>query len=161
MSPKGRKPPIDIKAIEEKAKFPRGEYVEVVVYNPRVAAGHPAQIFDEEVKEIIHIKRSFLPTAEQNAEKLFCFEIKGDSMMGAGIYEEDLCVFKPVYFHGEVKNKDIVLARIEGALTLKRILKNRRPHILRAENKNYPDIELKTEEHAILGKWLVVIGKER
>ena len=155
------KPVVDIKAIEEKAKFPYGRFADVALYLGRVAAGHPSEIFDEEIKEYIKVDLRLIKRETPNPKELFCLEVKSDSMAGAGIMEEDLCVFKPVYTHGEIKHKDIVLARIEGALTLKRFMKNVKPNILRAENPKYPDIELKTEEHVILAKWLLVIGQTR
>lgn len=68
--------------------------------------------------------------------RTFALEVRGDSMMGAGILERDVVILE----HAEPRNRDIVAALIDGDVTLKRYLvENGRP-FLRAENPLYPDL---------------------
>ena len=66
----------------------------------------------------------------------FFMRAKGDSMMGAGIFPNDILVIdrsiKPL-------NKHIIVAHINGEFTLKRLIytANSQQPILQAENPNY------------------------
>ncbi len=153
-------PKIDIKEIEERVKFPSGRMAEVGLMYGRVAAGHPAEIFEtKEPKKTYHIDKLLLGI--NDTKDIFALEVKGDSMMGAGIFKEDIVVFKPVYSLSELKNKAIVLASIDGELTLKRIIKDKQPYTLKAENPKYSDIELRTDQHIIVAKFLLLISGKR
>ena len=68
--------------------------------------------------------------------KTFALEVRGDSMIGAGILERDVVILE----HAEPRNRDIVAALIDGDVTLKRyVIENGQP-FLRAENPSYPDL---------------------
>ncbi len=147
---------IDIKKIEEEVKYPHGRMAELYHVDGRVAAGTPSEIFEEEPRARFQVDRLLLKNSR--TKELFSIEVKGDSMEGAGIYEDNIIILQPVYSASDIRHRDIVLARIEGALTLKRILKKRKPHVLHAENPDYKDIELNSEKHVILGR---AIGQYR
>jgi len=68
--------------------------------------------------------------------RTFALEVRGDSMMGAGILERDVVILE----HAEPRNRDIVAALIDGDVTLKRYLIDRGIPFLRAENPLYPDL---------------------
>lgn len=72
-------------------------------------------------------------------------------MLGAGIRSGDLLVVDRVL---EAGNEDIVIAAVDGELTVKRLEK--RPDRIRllAENPGYPPIELKDGQDLTL--WRVV-----
>jgi len=99
----------------------------------RVAAGKPG-ISDEYVEGHIVIDKRI-----SKGEKVFGLRVKGDSMVGAGIFEGDIAVVKQKQIPDE---GEIVVAMIDGEVTLKRFLKKNGKPILRAENPNYQDIEL-------------------
>jgi repressor LexA len=68
--------------------------------------------------------------------KTFALEVRGDSMIGAGILERDVVILE----HAAPRNRDIVAALIDGDVTLKRyFIENGQP-FLRAENPLYPDL---------------------
>lgn len=68
--------------------------------------------------------------------RTFALEVRGDSMVGAGILNRDVVILE----FAEPRHRDIVAALIDGETTLKRFLiQNRRP-FLRAENPDYPDL---------------------
>lgn len=68
--------------------------------------------------------------------KSFALEVKGDSMIGAGILEGDHVVLE----QSTPRNGDIVAALIDGEVTLKRYLLRDGSPFLRAENPSYPDL---------------------
>jgi repressor LexA len=72
-----------------------------------------------------------------NSKDYFLLEVTGQSMIDAGIYEGDLVVIDT---KKTPKNGDIVVALVDGANTLKRLIKEGNQTYLRAENKNYKDI---------------------
>ncbi len=68
--------------------------------------------------------------------KLFALRVRGDSMIGANIVENDVVFLTP----REARPNDIVAALIDGESTLKRFLLQRGRAFLRAENPRYPDL---------------------
>jgi len=68
--------------------------------------------------------------------KTFALEVRGDSMIGAGILDRDVVILE----HAEPWNRDIVAALIDGEVTLKRYLVEGGIPFLRAENPLYPDL---------------------
>jgi repressor LexA len=73
--------------------------------------------------------------------KLFALRVRGDSMIGANIVENDVVFLSP----REPRPLDIVAALIDGESTLKRFLLQRGRAFLRAENPRYPDLIPSTE----------------
>jgi len=68
--------------------------------------------------------------------KTFALEVRGDSMIGAGILDRDVVILE----HSVPRNRDIVAALIDGDVTLKRYLVEEGQPFLRAENPLYPDL---------------------
>lgn len=114
----------------------------------RVAAGRP--LLTEENFE------GFLTVAGEMARgKVFALQVKGDSMIEAGILDGDCVIVK---CQETAENGEIVCALIDGEATLKRFYKKGDAVTLRAENKNYAPITVSEGEFRILGK---VIGLTR
>lgn len=72
-----------------------------------------------------------------NATDYFLLNVKGESMIDAGIFEGDLVL---VNTKKTPKNGDIVVGLIDGGNTLKRFIKDGSKVYLKAENKLYNDI---------------------
>jgi repressor LexA len=68
--------------------------------------------------------------------RTFALEVRGDSMIGAGILDRDVVILE----HAQPRNRDIVAALIDGDVTLKRYLVEKGSPFLRAENPLYPDL---------------------
>ena len=84
----------------------------------------------------------------------FCLRAKGDSMIGARIYDGDIVFIKS---QSMVENGEIAVALIGDEATLKRVMyyPDKNMLILKPENTNYQDIVLIGEELntvRILGK---------
>lgn len=114
----------------------------------RVPAGKP--FFSEENSEGL-----LTIPADLGSGKLFALQVKGDSMIGAGILEGDRVIVKQ---QGTAENGEIVCALIDGEVTLKRFYKKAGVITLKAENENYPPITVSQGEFRIVGR---VVGLMR
>ncbi|MCZ6852853.1 MAG: transcriptional repressor LexA [Gammaproteobacteria bacterium] len=118
----------------------------------RVAAGCPI-LAEEHIEDRIDMPVGFFhPRAD------FLLRVHGDSMCEAGILDGDLLA---VHKTPEASNGQIVVARIEDEVTVKRFqrTRNRSKIILLPENKNYSPIEvdLRKQEFQIEGLSVGVI----
>ena len=85
----------------------------------------------------------------------FFLRVQGDSMVEAGILDNDLVGIKKT---NNVENGEIVVARIDEDVTLKRFSKNKTSIKLIAENSAYEDIHVSEQtDFAIEGKAVGVI----
>ena len=111
-----------------------------------VRAGFPSPAADHSQKRIDlndHLIR--------NKEATFIFKVKGDSMIGAGIYEGDALVIDRSI---EAKHGNIVLAVLNNEFTVKRLYRRGGVIKLVPENKIYPPIVVKDGEELVI--WGVV-----
>jgi repressor LexA len=114
----------------------------------RVPAGKPF-LSEENVEGLLTI------TNDMGSGKLFALQVKGDSMIDAGILEGDRVIVKQ---QGTAENGEIVCALIEGEATLKRFYRKNGVVTLKAENQKYPPITVSQGEFRVLGK---VVGLMR
>ena len=101
----------------------------------RVAAGNPI-LAKEHIEDYCELPASFF---SPNADYLL--QVCGDSMIECGIMDGDLLA---VHRTQNVNNGDIVVARIEDEVTVKRFKRSRSKHqvTLLPENKDYSPIEV-------------------
>ncbi len=112
----------------------------------RVAAGTPSYAM-EEVEDVFLLPRSLVGEG-----RLFALRVRGDSMVGAGIFEGDLVVVR------EQPGADpgsIVAALMGEEATVKRLVRRGGRWLLVAENPNYEP--LPAEGARILGKVVAVL----
>ena len=104
----------------------------------RVAAGAPI-LAAEHVEEEFNIDPSLFSIKPD-----YLLRVKGMSMKDAGIMEDDLIAVKKTQ---EIKNGDIVIARIEDEVTVKYFQRSA-PNIvhLKPANEEFSDIEVNLEE---------------
>ncbi len=122
----------------------------------RVAAGDPI-LAQEHIEDTVDVPATlFHPNAH------FLLRVRGDSMVDAGILDGDLLA---VHQTTDVRNGDIVVARIEGIedeVTVKRFRrKSRSKLLLLPENPDYEPIEvnLRNTQFAIEGLSVGVIRR--
>jgi DNA polymerase V len=84
-------------------------------------------------------------------DSTFFFRAEGDSMVGAGIYEGDLLVVDRSLTPA---SGSIVIAVVDGILTVRRLIQKKTVVILKPENPAYQDIEFKDGQE--LQVWGVV-----
>ena len=93
----------------------------------------------------------------KKAGKNFALKVKGESMIKAGIFEGDIVI---VASGSEVKNNDIVVAMVDGEVTVKTFLKKEDKVILNPENEKFkPILVSEKNEFSILGKVTGVFRK--
>ncbi len=107
----------------------------------RVAAGSPI-LAEEHIEDYCQLPSDFF-TPPAN----YFLEVHGDSMIDVGINDGDLLA---VHRTENVKNGQIVVARIEDETAVKRYQRQRNSHMVKliAENANYAPIEVDLREKA-------------
>ncbi|MHB1285489.1 MAG: transcriptional repressor LexA [Leptospirales bacterium] len=81
----------------------------------------------------------------------FILKVQGDSMTGAGIFEGDFAFIRKTR---DVRSGDLVVAQMQGEITLKQFLVQKNRIVLRAANPRYPDrvVSPEEEENLIQGR---------
>jgi repressor LexA len=115
----------------------------------RVPAGKPF-LSEENVEGLLTI------TDDIASGKLFALQVKGDSMIDAGILDGDRVIVKQ---QGTAENGEIVCALVEGEATLKRFYKKDGVITLKAENEKYAPIVVSEGEFRIAGRIVGLMRK--
>ncbi len=102
------------------------------LFDSKIRAGF-ATVMDDEIDKLI----SFDEELNLNSPSVFVFKVSGDSMVNLGIFEGDYVSIRKT---SEAKDKDIVLANIDGAFTLKTYRKEGAKVWLEAANPAYKNL---------------------
>ncbi|MEX2322858.1 MAG: transcriptional repressor LexA [Acidimicrobiia bacterium] len=114
----------------------------------RIAAGSPI-LAEEDIEEIFP-----LPTELVGNDPVFMLRVRGDSMIGAGIFDGDFVVVRR---QPEARNGEIVAALIDGEeATVKRFRREADRVVLLSENPAYEPIVLHGGVE-IIGKVVAVL----
>lgn len=113
-----------------------------------VQAGSP-HLAEEQIEEWINLPTSLI----RGRRDVFLLKVRGESMINAGIYEDDLVIVRPTK---DVKHNDIVVALLHDEATVKRFIQIKNRSYLKAENPKFKDIYPK-EEWMVQGKVVGVI----
>jgi len=107
----------------------------------RVAAGSPI-LAEEHIEDHIAIPADFFKPAAD-----YFLRVHGDSMIKVGIFDGDFLAVKRT---SDVHNGQIVVARIEDEVTVKRLDRAKNGYTVRliAENDHYAPIEVDLREQA-------------
>lgn len=121
------------------------------LYTSKVAAGFPSPADD-------HIEQRLNPSdyLVENDAATFFVRVKGDSMIEAGIFDNDVLVIDRSRTR---QTGDIVLAMLDGEFTVKILEQSKKGVNLIPANRNYSAIEIKKEQS--LEIWGVVTGSMR
>ena len=115
-----------------------------------VTAGNPIEAI-EQPENFFTIPTTFINPNKQ----FFALKVSGDSMINAGIYEDDIVIIEQ---SNSIKDGDIVVAMTDDAeVTLKRFFKEKDYARLEPENEKYAPIILKIGK--ILGKAISLYRK--
>ena len=115
----------------------------------RVPAGKPF-LSEENTEGLLSIP------SDMGSGKLFALQVKGDSMIGAGIMDGDRVIVRQ---QGTAENGEIVCAVIDGEATLKRFYKKNGVVTLKAENEQYRPITVSAGEFRVAGKIIGLLRK--
>lgn len=113
-----------------------------------IQAGSP-HLAEENIEDWINLPQTLV----RGRRDVFLLRVRGNSMIDAGIFEDDLVIVRPTK---EAKNRDIVVALLHDEATVKRLIYVKNRAYLKAENKDYANIYPK-EEWMIQGKVVGVI----
>ena len=102
-----------------------------------VSAGFPSPA-DDYIDRMLDLNELLI----KNPSATFFVRVAGESMKDAGIYDGDILIVDRSL---ESRNGKIVIAVVNGELTVKRLIKNNGSCKLAAENPNYPSLEITDE----------------
>jgi repressor LexA len=114
-----------------------------------VAAGFPI-LAEENVERYVQVPRHLI----KNEGRYYALRVRGDSMINAGIYDDDLVIVRAT---NVAHHNDIVVALVHDEVTVKRLVFQGGTAFLQSENPEYPNI-FPEEAWTIQGK---VIGLVR
>jgi repressor LexA len=118
----------------------------------RVAAGAPI-LAEDNVEELVDV-----PGFLRRDDGDFVLRVRGDSMIGAGIFDADLIVVHP---QPDTRDGEIVVARVSGVgddeATAKRLFRDGSTVRLVAENENYEPIVVNADQVEVVGRVVGVL----
>ena len=118
---------------------------ELPYFEAKVPAGFPSPAADYEENQLDLNKHLI-----KNPAATFFVRVSGDSMIGAGIHDGDLLIVDRSL---DPRDKNVVIAVIDGELTVKRIRIQKKKVFLVPENENYTIINVSDrEDFSIIGK---------
>ncbi|HVV67467.1 MAG TPA: translesion error-prone DNA polymerase V autoproteolytic subunit [Gammaproteobacteria bacterium] len=117
------------------------------LYSSKVAAGFPSPA-DDDMEARIDLNELLI----KHPEHTFLVRVAGESMINIGIHDKDILI---VDRRIEVIHNKIVVAAIDGMLTVKRLIKTEKGKIyLMPENENFPPLEVSEKNNVHI--WGVV-----
>lgn len=119
-----------------------GELRTLAVYSD-IAAGEPIMI-SSEMEEEFYLPEFWL----KGSKDCFMLKVKGDSMIGANIFDGDFVVIKK---QSTAQNGEIVAVDLDGSATLKRLSFKKNVALLMPENEKYEPIFMHDKEASIIG----------
>ncbi len=124
--------------IEERGGIP--------LYLDCVSAGFPSPA-DDYIDQQLDLHRHLV----QNPAATFFLRAQGESMLGAGIHDGDLLVVDRSL---EAAHNRVVIAAVDGELTVKRLIRRKSKVLLMPENEEYQELDITEREHVYI--WGVV-----
>lgn len=122
------------------------EPVRLPLFGHKIAAGFPSPA-DDYVEDRIDLNQHLI----RHREATFFLRVKGDSMLNAGIHDGDLLVVDRALDPADGK---VVIAVLDGELTVKRLERRGGRVRLVPENPAFPVIEVGSEQDLVI--WGVV-----
>lgn len=134
--------------IHEVMKYIRGEKdsYEIPLYSSTVRAGFPSPA-DDYIESMLDLNEYLI----KHPAATFFVRASGESMINAGIYSGDILVVDRSL---EAVHGRIVIAALNGELTVKRLFRQQGRVRLVAENPVFPDIEINDDVDMVI--WGVV-----
>lgn len=125
--------------------------LEIPLFSSTVAAGYPSPAEDH-IDDTLDLNEYMV----QRPDSTFMLRVEGESMKNVGIMPDDILVVDRSL---KASHRKIVIAAIDGELTVKRLYHRGGLLKLLPENPAYPEINLESEAELVI--WGVVIGSFR
>lgn len=142
--------PRAIEILDDEFNVQRRDLVQIPLIG-RVAAGEPL-LAVENIEEFFPLPVEYVPN-----EVLFMLQVKGDSMINAGIYNNDLLLIQK---QSTAKNGDKVVALLEDGVTVKTFYREKDSIRLQPENDALSPIIVRDDAIEILGKVVSLYRKD-
>ena len=134
-------------SIAEVYKFNPETRVMRPLFSTGVSAGFPSPA-DDFIEQRLDLNEYCI----KHPAATFFVRVAGDSMIDAGICHEDILIVDRSLIPAENK---IIIAVLDGELTVKRLIKNGNGWRLKAENASYPNLDVSSEQQFEV--WGVVV----
>lgn len=125
---------VPISIIEKIHSLAYGSDYNLPLYHSKVPAGFPSPVDD-----YVDVKLDLNTYLIKRPAATFLVRVSGDSMIKAGVYDDDILVVDRSL---EPKHGRIVIAAIEGQLTVKRLYRKSGKVMLVPENDGYEPIDI-------------------
>lgn len=123
--------------VEEVLRFVESKGHKIPLYQSKVAAGFPSPA-DDYIEEKLDLNRHLV----KNPAATFFVRATGQSMTGVGIFPDDILLVDRSL---TPKNGSVVIAVVDGELTVKRLINDDSGVCLCAENPHYKPIIISDE----------------
>ena len=137
---------VPVGMVDEVLEYVRLKGFALPLYSCAVSAGFPSPA-DDHMDGKLDLNDHLI----KHPAATFFVKATGESMIGAGIHDGDILI---VDRSVEAKNGKVVIAAIDGQLTVKRLSTRRGKSWLMPENDKYPPIEIKEGNDVVI--WGVV-----
>lgn len=116
------------------SRFQKRADVECPLVWSKVSAGFPSPA-DDYLEKNLDLNEFLV----KHPAATFFVRVAGESMEGAGIFHDDILIVDRAL---EPKDNKVVIAIVEGEMLVKRLIVKEGRVLLKAENHNYPTIEI-------------------
>ena len=127
------------------------ESTQIPLYSTKVAAGIPT-MSDDHLEDSLDLNEYLV----ERPQTTFMLKVEGESMKDIGILPDDILIVDRAE---KARHNKIVIAALDGELTVKRLYRKAGDLKLLPENPDYPEIEIRRESDLVI--WGVVIGSFR
>ncbi len=118
------------------------DFVEVPLYLYSVAAGKPV-VADQTIEKTLRVPSDLVP----HPRNCYLLRVMGDSMEKAHIFDGDLII---VDHAAEPRHNNIVVASLNGDMTVKRLYAVGRKIMLLPENEKYAPMNVGEFDHFVI-----------
>jgi len=132
--------------IDEVLEFVNNKGFALPLYGSTVQAGFPSPA-DDFIEGRLDLNKHLI----KHPSATFFLRVSGDSMINAGIHPDDILIVDKSL---EAKHGKIVIAAVDGNLTVKRLHKITNKTYLMPENKKFSPIEITEDNDVVI--WGVV-----
>lgn len=137
---------IPVSLVDKVMSFVNNRGYQLPLYSSSVQAGFPSPA-DDSLEGRLDLNEHLV----QNPVATFFVRVAGDSMINCGIHSGDVLIVDRSI---EAREGKIVVAAVNGELTVKRLHKGKKSLQLLPENDDYPPIEVTEDENIVI--WGVV-----
>ncbi|MDA8561515.1 translesion error-prone DNA polymerase V autoproteolytic subunit [Gammaproteobacteria bacterium] len=137
---------LPISSIKPILKYIENEFFKIPLYSSKVSAGFPSPA-DDHIEAHLDLNEYLI----KHPASTFFVRATGNSMVDAGINENDILIIDRSITPAHGK---IVIAAVDGQLTVKKLYIKDNKNLLVPENKNYQPIEISEDNEVYI--WGVV-----